>query len=196
MLRGIGSTKGLQYLFGSRIKTIYFPELELGSASHAMVQRFQFDPTLRVGVYDIRRARDSLCFAAVDAAQLIADASGKDGLLSYARRNLNNHLKVADHRESTAERHYNLSGVKDQIVNVGTGVAQTFATRIDLNDIFSTARNPTDIEKSVSYSNRLVGLRQLQVWVREGKVAKPFRQSWCEWIVALFYDKPSAKCVA
>jgi hypothetical protein len=183
ILRGIGSTKGLRYLFGSRIQTIYLPELELGSASIAMVQRFQFDPTLRVGIYDIRRARDSLCFAAVDAAQAIADVSGKDWLLIYAKRYLQQHLKVADHRESTAERHYNLSGVKDQIVNVGTGVAQTFATSIDLNDIFSTARNPTDIEKTVSYTHRLLGLRQLQVWVIEGKVAKPFRQSWCEWIM-------------
>jgi hypothetical protein len=186
MLRGIGSTKGLKYLFGSRIKTIYFPELELESASHAMVQRFQFDPTLRVGVYDIRRARDSLCFAAVDAAQLIADASGKDGLLSYARRNLNNHLKVADHRESTAERHYNVSGIKDQIVNMATGVAHTFSTQIDLNDIFSKVKNPVDMEKVVRYSHRLVGLRQMQVWVKEGKVVNPFRQSWCEWVAGLF----------
>ena len=183
ILRSIGSTKGLKYLFGSRIQTIYLPELELGSASITMVQRFQFDSTLRVGIYDIRRARDSLCFAAVDAAQAIADVSGKDGLLIYAKRYLQQHLKVADHRESTAERHYNLSGVKYQIVNVGFGIAQTFATRIDLNDIFSTARNPTDIEKTVTYSHRLVGLRQLQIWVREGKVAKPFRQSWCEWIM-------------
>ena len=153
-----------------------------------MVQRFQFDPTLRVGIYDIRRARDSSCFAAVDAAQIIADVSGKDWLLIYAKRYLQQHLKVADHRESTAERHYNLSGVKDQIVivNAVSGVAQTFATRIDLNDIFSTARNPTDIEKTVSYSNRLVGLRQLQVWVIEGKVAKPFRQSWCRWMLQYF----------
>jgi hypothetical protein len=189
MLRGIGSTKGLRYLFGSRIKTIYFPELDLGSASHAMVQRFQFDPTLRVGVYDIRRARDSLCFAAVDAAQLIADASGKDGLLSYARRNLNNHLKVADHRESTAERHYNVSGIKDQIVNAGMGVGHTFSTQIDLNDIFSKVKNPVDMEKVVRYSHRLVGLRQMQAWVKEGKVVNPFRQSWCEWAVGLFRNE-------
>ena len=61
------------------------PELELGLVSQAMVKRFQFDRTLRVGIYDIRRARDSLCFAAVDAAQLIADASGKDELLRFTR---------------------------------------------------------------------------------------------------------------
>ena len=186
IVRGIGCTKGLRYLFGSRIKTIYFPELELGFVSQAMVKRFQFDPTLRVGIYDIRRARDSLCFAAVDAAQLIADASGKDELLSYARRNLNSHLKVADHRESTAEHHYNLSGIKDQIVNIGTGVAHTFSTQVDLNDIFSKVKNPVDMEKVVRYSHRLVGLRQLQIWVREGKVAKPFRQSWCRWMLQYF----------
>ena len=129
----------------------------------------------------------SLRFGA--AAQLIADASGKDGLLSYARRNLNNHLKVADHRESTAERHYNVSGIKDQIVNMGTGVAQTFATNVNLNDIFSKVKNPVDMEKVVRYSHRLVGLRQLQVWVKEGKVVNPFRQSWCEWAVGLFRNE-------
>ena len=93
---------------------------------------------------------------------------------------------MADHRESTAERHYNLSGIKDQIVNMGSGVAQTFATRIDLNDIFSKVKNPVDMEKVVRYSHRLVGLRQLQIWVREGKVAKPFRQSWCRWMLQYF----------
>ena len=183
ILKSIGSTKGLKYLFGGRIQTIYLPELELGSVSIAMVQRFQFDPTLRVGIYDIRRARDSLCFAAVDAAQVIADVSGKDGLLIYAKRYLQQHLKVADHRESTAERLQPFRSKRSNCEYWKWRCSNICNQNRFERHIFKKSKNPVDMEKVVRYSHRLVGLRQLQTWVNEGKVANPFQQSWCRWIM-------------
>ena len=126
-----------------------------------------------VTIYHLRRALDSAMFASVEAAQKICETVGTHPILPYCELSLQRHLKLTDHGANVGQRYYNQSGVNDQLIDFGNGFARSFDRCAGLDDMFSPAQSPADLETTIQFTHRTVGVRLIKRWVEEGLVTSP-----------------------
>jgi hypothetical protein len=189
VFRSLLAENGLRHAFGiSFPRTIHARDLPIGATSQVMLQRVagqQQKKASRVGLYDLRRANDSYYFAAVGAAEKIAERTGNQTLLEYAKSNLQFHLRLTDHSEAVANQYYNQAGVGDQLVDVGDGLAAALEACAPIDRLFEGNRA---IDPAVRFSHRTQGLRAIRRWIDEGKVASPIGRCerlkiWLQWLL-------------
>ena len=197
VFRGLLGEEGLRHAFGiSFPRTIHAKDLPIGVTSRVMLQRVadrqqkaNRSKASHVGLYDLRRANDSYYFAAVAAAEKIAERTGDQTILEYAKSRLQFHLRLTDHSEAVANQYYNQAGVCDQLVDVGEGLAAALEACVPIDRLFDGDRA---MDSAVRFSHRTQGLRAIRRWIDEGKVASPigrcerFKQ-WFGFIVRLLW---------
>jgi hypothetical protein len=149
-----------------------------------MVQCLNWNPTLKVGMYDLRRANDSFYFAAVGAGEKVLERTGFALPLQYARSRLEKHLKITDHGLRIAENHYNQSGVGDQLIDFGNGFAAAFEECGSLDRLFERSLSPKELADAVRLSHRSQGLRAICAWVDRGLIPSPI--GTCQWLRLLW----------
>ena len=188
VFRGLLGEEGLRHAFGiSFPRTIHARDLPIGVTSRVMLQRVADrqqkanrskacrskacrSKASHVGLYDLRRANDSYYFAAVAAAEKIAERTGDQTILEYAKSRLQFHLRLTDHSEAVANQYYNQAGVCDQLVDVGEGLAAALEACVPIDRLFDGKRA---MDSAVRFSHRTQGLRAIRRWIDEGKVASP-----------------------
>lgn len=184
VFHGLASKDGLHHLFGINFpRPIKNQHLKVGPTANAMVQYLHWND-LKLGIYDLRRANDSRYFAAVNAAEKIAERTGNDTAVKYARSRLERHLKLTDHSETIADTFYNQSGVDDQLIDFGTGLANAFAESQCLDKLFARPLSPKELANTVRLSHRGQGLRAIRQWVDQGLIPSPL--GTCQWLRLLW----------
>jgi hypothetical protein len=175
VFRGVAGANGLTHLFGRPLpRVLRATDLPLKPASRAMLAYFQRHPTVKVGIYDLRRANDTMHFAGVLVAEKVLERIGFDAV-KYAQAQLRRHLKLTDHSEKVAETFYNQTGTTDQVIDLGQGFLHAFRTCRTVHALFD-ARDAmgSALDDRVRLSHRTQGLRTLRKWVDEGRIPSPF----------------------
>jgi hypothetical protein len=176
VFRNLLSKNGLSQLFGINFRRpLFVQDLPVGATSKAMLQYLNFNPTMKIGIYDLRRANDSFYFAAVGAGEKILERTGENLAVKYARSRLERHLKLTDHSENIADAFYNQAGVNDQLVDFGKGFPNAFAESKTIDWLFEADMSPKELAERVRFSHRGQGLRAIRRWVDEGLISSPIR---------------------